>query len=87
MLLTLLLAHAAIGLGLLATARWTRSWSFLIGALPMVAVLAVVASGYHQGENAMGGIGLIGPVRMDYSRVIPLVEYTARVLSSVLEQR
>jgi heat-inducible transcriptional repressor len=49
--------------------------------------IAVVASGYHQGENAMGGIGLIGPVRMDYSRVIPLVEYTARVLSSVLEQR
>jgi heat-inducible transcriptional repressor len=49
--------------------------------------IAVVASGYHQGENAMGGIGLIGPVRMDYSRVIPLVEYTARLLSSVLEQR
>ncbi len=49
--------------------------------------ISVVASGYHQGENAMGSIGLIGPVRMDYSRVIPLVEYTARLLSSVLDQR
>ncbi len=49
--------------------------------------ITVVSSGYHQGETAMGSIGVIGPVRMDYSRVIPLVEYTARLLSSVLEHR
>lgn len=49
--------------------------------------ISVVSSGYHQGEYAMGSIGLIGPVRMDYSRVIPLVEYTARLLSSILEHR
>jgi len=49
--------------------------------------ISVVASGYHQGESAMGSIGLIGPVRMDYSRVIPLVEYTARLLTSIFEQR
>jgi len=49
--------------------------------------ISVVSSGYHQGEAAMGSIGLIGPVRMDYSRVIPLVEYTARLLSSILEHR
>jgi heat-inducible transcriptional repressor len=49
--------------------------------------ISVVASGYHQGETAMGSIGLIGPVRMDYSRVIPLVEYTARLLSTIFEDR
>ncbi len=49
--------------------------------------ISVVSSGYHQGESAMGSIGLIGPVRMDYSRVIPLVEYTASLLSSILEHR
>ena len=49
--------------------------------------ISVVSSGYHQGEAAMGSIGLIGPVRMDYSRVIPLVEYTAHLLSSILENR
>lgn len=49
--------------------------------------ISVVASGYHQGESAMGSIGLIGPVRMDYSRVIPLVEYTARLLTSIFDQR
>ncbi len=55
-----------------------------VGGLPDI---SVVASGYGHGDAAMGSIGLIGPVRMDYSRVIPLVEYTARVLSSVLEYR
>lgn len=49
--------------------------------------LAVVASGYRQGEATLGSIGLIGPVRMDYSRIIPLVEYTASLLSSVFAQR
>jgi heat-inducible transcriptional repressor len=49
--------------------------------------ISVVSSGYHQGERAMGSIGLIGPIRMDYSRVIPLVEYTASLLSSILEHR
>lgn len=49
--------------------------------------ISVVASGYRQGEEAMGSIGLVGPVRMDYSRVIPLVEYTANLLSSIFEHR
>ena len=49
--------------------------------------VSVVASGYRQGASAMGSIGLIGPVRMDYSRVIPLVEYTANLLTTMFGQR
>jgi heat-inducible transcriptional repressor len=49
--------------------------------------VSVVASGYRQGDSAMGTIGLIGPVRMDYSRVIPLVEYTASLLTTMFGQR
>jgi heat-inducible transcriptional repressor len=49
--------------------------------------ISVVASGYRLGESMTGGIGLIGPVRMDYSRIIPLVEYSARLLSSAFGQR
>jgi len=49
--------------------------------------VSVVASGYRQGSAAMGSIGLIGPVRMDYSRVIPLVEYTANLLTTMFGQR
>lgn len=49
--------------------------------------ISVVASGYRQGASAVGSIGLIGPVRMDYSRVIPLVEYTASLLTTMFEDR
>jgi heat-inducible transcriptional repressor len=56
----------------------------LVESLPDI---SVVASGYRLGDMTMGSIGLIGPVRMDYSRIIPLVEYSARLLSSVFEPR
>ncbi len=49
--------------------------------------ISVVSSGYRGREAAVGSIGVIGPVRMDYSRVIPLVEHTARLLSSIFENR
>jgi len=49
--------------------------------------VSVVASGYRHGDSSMGGIGLIGPVRMDYSRMIPLVEYTANLLTVLFEKR
>jgi heat-inducible transcriptional repressor len=49
--------------------------------------VSVVASGYRQGNSSMGSIGLIGPVRMDYSRMIPLVEYTANLLTVLFEKR
>ena len=32
----------------------------------------------------LGAIGVIGPARLNYARVIPLVDYTARVLSQVM---
>jgi heat-inducible transcriptional repressor len=48
--------------------------------------IAVVASPYHLGAKAAGTIGLVGPVRMDYSRVIPLVEYTAGLLGTLVDQ-
>ena len=49
--------------------------------------ISVVASGYRQGVSSVGSIGLIGPVRMDYSRVIPLVEYAASLLTTMFEDR
>jgi len=49
--------------------------------------VSVVASGYRRAGSAVGGIGVVGPVRMDYSRVIPLVEHAARLLDSLFERR
>ncbi len=35
-------------------------------------------------EKVLGAIGVIGPTRINYGRVIPVVDYTARVLSGLL---
>ena len=47
--------------------------------------LSVVASPYISGAHPLGSLAVVGPVRMDYQRVIPLVSYTARALSRALE--
>jgi heat-inducible transcriptional repressor len=36
-------------------------------------------------QRVVGAIGVIGPTRLNYARVIPLVDYTARVLGRLLE--
>lgn len=45
---------------------------------------AVVTSPYEVDGEVMGTLGIIGPTRMAYDRVIPIVEITARLLSSAL---
>jgi heat-inducible transcriptional repressor len=47
---------------------------------------SVVAASYASGAQPLGSLAIVGPVRMDYERVIPLVAYTARALSRALDQ-
>ena len=46
--------------------------------------LAAVMASYASEQGPAGRVGIVGPIRMDYSRVIPLVEYTAGALSRSL---
>jgi heat-inducible transcriptional repressor len=46
--------------------------------------VTLIASPYGTGDTVLGTVGVIGPTRMDYQRVIPLVNFTAQVLSRVL---
>jgi len=47
---------------------------------------AVVAAPYMNGrQRVLGAIGVIGPARLNYARIIPLVDYTARVLGRILD--
>lgn len=52
-----------------------------------LAGLSVVAAPYASGAGLQGSLGVVGPVRMDYERVIPLVDYTAKALSRLLDQQ
>ena len=35
-------------------------------------------------EQVVGAIGVIGPTRLNYARIIPMVDYTAKVISKLL---
>ena len=45
---------------------------------------SIVTSPYQREGQVLGVLGVIGPTRMDYERVIPVVDVTARILGSVL---
>jgi heat-inducible transcriptional repressor len=52
---------------------------------------SVVVAPYEAGQTdssgrakIVGAIGVIGPMRMNYARIIPMVDYTARVVSRLL---
>lgn len=46
---------------------------------------SLVTSTYSCNGEVLGALGVIGPRRMNYSRVIPLVGYTAKLLTEILE--
>ncbi len=49
-----------------------------------LADVSVVAAPYVRGASVLGTLAVVGPTRMDYARVIPLVETTAREISRAL---
>lgn len=44
----------------------------------------VVAPARSEGGRIVGAIGVIGPTRINYGRIIPVVDYTARVIGRLL---
>jgi heat-inducible transcriptional repressor len=48
--------------------------------------MTVVTAPYHVDGRIVGTLGVIGPTRMAYERVIPIVDITAKLLSSALSQ-
>jgi heat-inducible transcriptional repressor len=49
---------------------------------------SVIAAPYaDQTQKVVGVIGVIGPTRINYARIVPMVDYTARVISRLLSQQ
>lgn len=44
---------------------------------------SIVFASYHIGDKAIGKMGVIGPTRMEYPRVIPTVNYVADMLGKI----
>jgi heat-inducible transcriptional repressor len=49
--------------------------------------VSVVAAPYGRAGKVLGTLAVVGPTRMNYARVIPLVDLTARELSRALDRR
>ncbi len=46
---------------------------------------SIVTAPYHLDDDTIGVLGVIGPTRMAYDRVVPIVDITARLLGSALD--
>jgi heat-inducible transcriptional repressor len=49
--------------------------------------LSLVASSYGVPKTPLGSLGVIGPMRMDYARLVPIVQYTASTVTELLTKK
>lgn len=49
--------------------------------------LSLVASSYGGDQAPGGSLGVIGPMRMNYARVVPIVQYTAAMVTNLMKKR
>ncbi len=76
-------------IGLLDDVRDAEGVRIFIGAETRLFSLsgsAVIAAPYMSGQQkVLGAIGVIGPARLNYARIIPLVDYTAKALGRLMD--
>ena len=44
----------------------------------------VIAPYNNSQQQLVGAVGVIGPTRIDYARIIPMVDYTAKLISRLI---
>ena len=73
---------------LLERARAGQGMKIFIGAENKLFALSgssIIAAPYRDGEGkVVGVVGVIGPTRLNYARVVPMVDFTAKALSRLM---
>ncbi len=54
--------------------------------MPALNDCSIVTASYRVGDHSTGTLGIIGPTRMNYNRVISVLEFMGRALSDVLSE-
>lgn len=73
-----------------AIAESDHNVKIVLGAESDVADLrecGVVAVQYGGQDIPAGTVGIIGPLRMDYAKIVPVVDFTAHVLTQLIKKR
>jgi heat-inducible transcriptional repressor len=76
-------------LGILDRCLETNGVNVVIGSestIEDVTECSLVTHIYKEGEQPLGVVGIIGPKRMEYPRMMSIVEYTANVLTRLLSK-
>ena len=47
---------------------------------------SIVAAPYRIGNKNVGAVGVVGPTRMDYEKVVPVVDYACKMISELLTE-
>jgi heat-inducible transcriptional repressor len=47
--------------------------------------ISLITATYTRGGVKAGTVGILGPTRMDYGKLVPLVGFTAQVMSDLLD--
>jgi heat-inducible transcriptional repressor len=55
-------------------------------AAPEINGLTLITSAYSDSEGNPGILGVIGPTRLDYARIVPLVDFTSQMITDVLKR-
>ncbi|HDH04450.1 MAG TPA: heat-inducible transcription repressor HrcA [Nitrospirae bacterium] len=64
----------------------TRVFVGMESILPAMKELSMVVSTFSDNKHASGAVGIIGPTRMNYKKMIPIVEHTAKALTQILSE-
>ena len=46
----------------------------------------MIASQVKKGDKPAGSIGVIGPMRLDYAKIIPYIEYFTKKISDIISE-
>ena len=44
----------------------------------------IVSPYQNMNGNIIGAIGVVGPTRINYARIIPMVDYTAKMIGRII---
>lgn len=55
--------------------------------LPELSDCSIVTASYRMGDQSTGTLGIIGPTRMDYSRVITVLHFMGNAISQLLSEK